>query len=264
MFRPVPRSLLVFGIALALAGPAAVVATTTATAADAGAGLGSQPLGQAKKKGKKKEPLTATVNATLTYTQRGEINGGEQTQKLTVTIKDATATFRDGDTVASGKGPVSVAYEARFYTEDRSWHAGCDTELRESKANWSGKSDFGIFPTNERRTPTGKTQLKNGWGVEIPQVGKNLSKTMTTTGYYNDWESILMENCLTYPVNQPLGGWSPYWVNSWTVNGNLNGGGKGVYLSGVNVDGDTEGSAEGKIEFSRSVSKLGKGSGPLN
>ena len=125
--------------------------------------------------------------------------------------------------------------------------------MRESKASWNGKSDFGIFPTDKRRTPTGKVRLKNGWGVEIPQIGKNLNKTMTTTGYYNDWASILMEECLTYEINQPLGGWTPYWVPTWTANGNLSGGGKGVYLSGVDSSGETEGTAEGKIEFNRSV-----------
>ena len=87
---------------------------------------------------------------------------------------------------------------------------------------------------------------------------------MTTTGYYNDWESILMENCLTYQVDEPLGSWSPYWVTTWTANGNLNGGGKGVYLSGVENYGGFEGSADGKIKFSRSVTDLAKGQGSLN
>lgn len=261
MSRLMLRSLLTIGVAVTLSGPTVVATTTAATAADAG----SSEMAKGKKdKGKKKDPLTATINATLTYSRSGEFNGGEESEKLTVTIKDAEATFREGANYASGKGPVSVTYEARHFTEDRSWHAGCDTELRESKATWSGKSDFGIFPADERRTPTGKIRLKNGWGVEIPQVGKNLSKTMATTGYYNDWESILMENCLTFPISQPLGGWNPYWVNSWVVNGNLNGGGKGVYLSGVDTSGSTTGSGEGKIEFSRSVTNLTKGPGPIN
>ena len=154
MTRLLLRPLLVLGVAAALSCPSAVI-TTAATAADTGAVAGSTALDKAKKKGKKgkkKEPLTATVNATLTYTRRAELNGGEETQKITITINDAEATFRDGSSGASGKGQVSVAYEARFFTDNRSWHAGCDTELRESKSAWSGKSDFGSSrPTNVAR-----------------------------------------------------------------------------------------------------------------
>ncbi len=215
--------------------------------------------GKRKRQGRakaKQEKTTASVGASWTVTRSDELRGGVESEKLTVSVKNGTATFAD-DTARNAKGTadVSITYEATYATDDRSWHLGCDRERRTSTATYNEKDrPIWVYATN-RRTVDGKEQrLANGWAIEIawPSVRR---MGYVTTGFFEDWESIAMQNCLTTPITVPLGHWSPTFVPTLGVTGRLNGGGKGVLLTHAQTSPGQTGQADGRISFSESVEK---------
>lgn len=225
-----------------------------------------KPSKTTKKKAKKKrsrhgrsapkqEKTTGVVNASWSVSRSDELRNGIESETLSVKVKDGKVTFPDktGRT-AQGKADVTILYEAKYSTDDRSWHAGCDHEERTSTATFHETYPIYVYGTN-RRTVGGKEQkLVGGWGVEValPEIRK---MGLVTTGYFQDWETILMQNCLTTPIDQPLGHWGPQFVATLGATGSLNGGGKGVLLTQAQSGGGQTGKADGRISFSESVEK---------
>lgn len=267
------RPVLAVGIATAIVGlplPALASGATTATASGSGATTvvptkAAKPS-STKKKAKKKrsrqgrsapkqEKTTGTVSASWSVTRSGELRNGIESETLTVKVKDGKVTFPDATgRAAQGKADVTILYEAKFSTDDRSWHAGCDREERTSTATFHETHPIYVYAT-DRRTVGGKEQrLAGGWGVEVawPSIRK---MGLVTTGFFQDWETILMQNCLTTPVNAPLGHWGPQFVVTLGVTGRLNGGGKGVLLTQAQSGSEQTGKADGRITFSESVEK---------
>ena len=110
----------------------------------------------------------------------------------------------------------------------------------------------------------GKSQkLPQGWAVGLadPRRSDRRAFQVVTTGFYQEWFSLLQDDCRQYPISQPLGGWNPYFVTSWTATGKLNGGGKGVLLTSANTGFDQTATVSGKIKFSENVEKRGTRSG---
>lgn len=203
----------------------------------------------------KQEKTTGIVNASWSVSRSDELNNGVESETLSVKVKDGKVTFPDqtGD-AAPGKADVTILYEAKYSTDDRSWHLGCDREERTSTATFHETYPIYVYGTN-RRTVSGKEQkLTGGWGVEVawPSIRK---MGLVTTGYFQDWETILMQNCLTTPIDQPLGHWGPQFVATLGATGSLNGGGKGVLLTQAQSGGGQVGKADGRISFSESVEK---------
>jgi hypothetical protein len=190
--------------------------------------------------------VSATWTLRHTYTAEPE-----NWEEITFTIKDGSATFKnDKSRIAWGDGKGTIGYHGHYYTDDRSWHAGCDTELRDSTASWSGKMDFAVFAVNQRREH-GEEQKFNGWAVEVVMPS---GVRPTTTGSYQDWESIAMDNCETFPIDTPMGGWGgPSFPVSRTATGRLTSDGKGVLLTQVASSVDETYTVSGDVKFSKSV-----------
>lgn len=203
---------------------------------------------------KKTEPPVATANATFVFARTAELQGGIETEKLTVVIKNAQAKVKDdvfGIQTARGTARGTVEYAARFYTEDRSWQIGCDTEIRESTASWSGELRFTVDAVAKRYVQGNPSKVPNGWrlGVALPDMAA------TTTGSFLEWDSILEDTCLTVPNNVPLGWWSPGFPGSGLIStGSLNSDGKGVILNSLNTAlPEQTGSVDGRITFAPAV-----------
>ncbi len=236
--------------------PLALITVVVAVAAIApGAALAGGPAPAAhaakKKKKKKKVPLTATVSGTFTIKQ--DIEGGfgndsgPNWQQLTVEIKGAVVPFTGPSRFsAAAKATATFTYRAEASTEDRSYHAGCDSETRETSGTWTGKTDVVIRESTWLQT-NGKSKRYPGWYVtvdppdEIPLVSK---------GSYLDWESILMTNCQTFEANKPLGGWSTGFAKPDGV-GKLAADDRSVPLLSIDTEVGQTGSAQGKLRFNK-------------
>ena len=185
-------------------------------------------------------------------TRSRELKGGIESQKLTVKMSDAEATFaKDSDTGAYGKAKISITYRAHFYTDDASWSVGCDSEVIDSIATFVGKLGFHVYPKGTRRELGREQRLANGWAVELDRTTEQLN--MVTTGKAEYWESLLQERCLSTPITEPIGWWSPYFTYTNEATGKLNGGGKGVILTNVYTEEDQTYEVDGSIKFSKSV-----------
>lgn len=266
-----PQSIVAVGIAAAVAASAAApqaFGSASPSHYDGSAGSTMTPK-KAKKPSKttkkkrsrkgrsapKQEKTTGVVNASWSVTRSDELHNGIESETLSVKVKDGKVTFPDATgRTAQGKADVTILYEAKYTTDDRSWHAGCDREERTSTATFHETHPIYVYAT-DRRTVSGKEQrLAGGWGVEVawPSIRK---MGLVTTGFFQDWETILMQNCLTTPIDQPLGHWGPQFVVTLGATGSLNGGGKGVLLTQAQSGPSQTGRADGRISFSESVEK---------
>lgn len=207
-----------------------------------------------KKKKKKKKPkgITATVNATLTVRETDPLgfgnDNGPSWQELKVTIKNAEIPVRDpGRDSGGAKVPVTVSYNAEASTQDRSWHAGCDSENIKSSGTWTGKLSVAI-KTSKWLDTKGVSKGFQGWTVwtESPE-----DFPWTTTRTWVDWESILMEQCLNFDSKTPLGGWGPGFSRVEGV-GKMTSDNRSVLITGINTDVNETGTASGSIKFSAS------------
>lgn len=201
---------------------------------------------------KKKSPLTATVSATFSIkvapNEFGNDNG-ENWQSLTYEINNAKIPFMKGVTTgASATVNARIKYEAKAHTADRSWHAGCDIEDRHSAGSYNGDVQVSIGETSWLQTD-GKSKKSWGWTV-TPTLPDDV--IVSSGGFYEDWESILMETCVTYGVNTPLGGWSLGFASPDAV-GKMNSERRSVLLNTTNTASGQTGSAKGTIKFSKTM-----------
>lgn len=225
--------------------------------------LAGAPVADAEKK-KKPKPLTAAVNGTFTIRDTDE-NGfgndrGPKWQQVKVIVKNSKLTFgKNNKASAGGAVSATVIYEAFAKTEDRSWHAGCDSEERTAIGVWSGKMEIGIKQTNWRINQ-GKSVKFRGWSLytRLPDAGIDVK----TGGYYQDWESILMETCLTYGLGNDtlLGSWNPGFAQP-VASGRLSDDARSVKLSWVDAEMGQTTTASGSLSFSGPVDR-GGGSTP--
>jgi hypothetical protein len=209
---------------------------------------------QAAKK-KKKEPFTATVSGTFTIKQTDPLGFGNDKgpnwQQITVKLKDAKVPFAKGwRASAAAKATATFEYRAEARTEDRSWHAGCDSEFRETTGTWTGKTSVSVSENATYLQTGGKSKRFGGWKVwvEMPKDGIPL----VSKGSYNDWESILMTNCQTFEVDKPLGWWSTGFAQPHGV-GKLASDRRAVPLLSINTEVDQTGSANGKLRFNQAL-----------
>ncbi|MEI2702965.1 MAG: hypothetical protein V9E83_11260 [Baekduia sp.] len=226
----------------------ATIALLTATASVAGVAV---PAAGAKKKAA--APLTATVNGTFTIKAEVEggfgNDGGPNWQNVSYELKDVKIPFAKGvTTYASAKVKVRMKYEAMAHTDDRSWHAGCDSEDRHSYSSYTGDVTVGVKETNWLQT-NGKSKKYLGWTV-TPSLPDD--PIVVSSGYYQDWESILMETCVNYGVNTPLGGWSVGFAQPDGV-GKLNSERKSVLITAIDTDLGQTGTATGTIKFNKTL-----------
>lgn len=209
-----------------------------------------------KKKKKKKAPLTATVNGTFTVRQDNPLgfgnDAGPNWQQLKVVIKNAKIPFRAPNRQsAAASANVRFEYEAEAHTQDRSWAAGCDREDRQTYGGWSDKTTVTIRETRWLQT-NGKSKKYLGWQVIAapPEAGiYTVSK-----GSYQEWESILMSNCLSIAANEPLGGWSTGFAQPDGL-GRLSSDNRSVPLTAINTGVDQTGTVTGSVRFSESVAR---------
>ena len=214
------------------------------------------PAGQADAKKKKKPvPLTATVNGTFTLAHdRGGFGNddGPDVQNLSVEIKDAKIPFAKGNTQSAGaKVKIRVKHDAHAHTDDRSWHAGCDIEERTAVSSWTGDAVVGLRETNWRQTD-GTSKKYLGWTV-TPTI-PTTDMIVISGGFYQDWESILMDTCVTYGMNTPLGWWSPAFGTPDGM-GKLNDDRTGIILNTLNTDSKQTGTAKGTVKFNKPLPK---------
>ncbi len=256
------RRFLALSCSVILAAPVALVVTPTASGSGATLSQAQNTTLMAKKKGKKKGKTTATVNAEWTVTESGEVQGGTETQEITISVTDGKVKFADDNaTRATGQADVKITYRGHFYTENRSWAIGCETEERTTTATYVDRTWIDVVATDSW-TKDGKSEkIANGWAVSVDRPVEELMRSMVTTGFYLEWESNLQAECNTVPISDPLGWWAPSFVTSYAVVGKLNGGGKGVMLIRPFTNRDQTATATGKIEFSESVEKRGTKSG---
>jgi hypothetical protein len=229
---------------IALAAAITAVAPGVALAAPAGAA-------HAAKK-KKPAPLTATVSGTFAIRQ--DIEGGfgndngPNWQKLTVEIKKAQIPFTGSYGLsAAAKATVTFTYHAEASTSDRSWHAGCDSETRQTDGTWTGKTMVSVKESTWLQT-SGKSKRYAGWQVkaQLPDAGIKL----TSKGSYQDWESILMTNCQTFDASAPLGMWGTGFAEPDGV-GRLAADNRSVPLLSIDTDTGQTGSASGRLHFNK-------------
>jgi hypothetical protein len=233
-----PRVRQVFRAGVLLSCAAALVVAAPATA-------------DAKKKKKKPAPLTATVSGAFTIKQ--DIEGGfgndqgPNWQQLSVEVKKAVIPFTvKGVMNAAAKASVTFTYQAEASTQDRSWHAGCDAEQRKTSGTWTGKAYVGVKETAWLQT-NGKSKKYPGWTVSVEPPDE---LPVTTTGSYNDWESILMEVCQQFEVKDMLGGWSTGFARPDGV-GKLAADNRSVRLLSINTDLGQTGKADGTVKFNK-------------
>ena len=203
-----------------------------------------------KKKKKKAVPLTATVSGTFTIRQDIEggfgNDGGPNWQQLKVELKSTEVPFTRGILSAGAKATATFTYHAEAHTEDRSYHAGCDSESVESKGTWTGKTTVGVRESTYLQT-NGKSKRYAGWVVSVDPPD---DFPLTSTGSYLDWDSILMEKCLTIDTSKPLGAWSTGFAQPDGV-GKLADDNRSVPLLSVDTDVNQTGTANGKLKFNR-------------
>jgi hypothetical protein len=97
---------------------------------------------------------------------------------------------------------------------------------------------------------TSKSYL--GWQViaTAPEAGiYTVSK-----GSYQEWESILMTNCLSVEANQPLGSWGTGFAQPDGL-GKLSSDDRSVPLTAINTEVDQTGTVTGSVKFSESVAR---------
>jgi hypothetical protein len=204
-----------------------------------------------KKKKKKPAPLTATVNGTFTIKQNvpggfGNDNGPNW-QQLTVELKDVVLPFTGAyGLIADTKATATFTYHAEASTADRSWHAGCDSESRESKGTWTGKTTVSLRETNWL-VADGKSKRFAGWKVTVKPPD---DFPVTSTGSYSDWDSILMEKCVITDTSTPLGGWNPSFAQPDGL-GKLADDNRSVPLLAIDTEVDQTGTASGRLKFNR-------------
>lgn len=254
------RPIVVLGLATTVvAVPGAAIGSTTHAAgghaADIAEAVAAKKKRQPRKGRAKPDKTTAGVTGSWTITRSDELNNGVESEQVTVTIKDGKATFPDQTgRVATGKADVAIAYEGRFSTDDRSWHAGCDHEERTSTATFHDTLPIVVFATSRRSVGGKEQRLANGWAVEVawPSIRK---MGLVTTGYFEDWESIAMEKCERTPISAPLGHWNVQFATTLTASGSLNGGGAGVLLTRAETSSGQTEKTDGRITFSKSVER---------
>lgn len=219
--------------------------------AAAHADLAGQPVAQAAKKKKKKVPLTATVSGTFTIKQ--EIEGGfgndsgPNFQQITVKLSETKVPFKAGYGLsAAAKGTATFTYHAEARTEDRSYHAGCDSETRQTNGTWTGKTDVVVKESSWLQT-NGKSKKYAGWVVAVEPPDEI---PLTSNGLYTDWDSILMTDCLKFEVNEPLGSWSSGFARPDGV-GKLADDKRSVPLLSIDTAFGQTGSAKGKLRFNK-------------
>lgn len=239
---------------------AAITVATAALAAcmpsTASADRSTPAARAAAKKKKKKAPLTATVNGTFTVRQNNPLgfgnDNGPNWQQLKVVIKDAKIPFRAPNRQsAAASVSARFEYEAEAHTQDRSYALGCDSEDRQTYGGWSDKTTVTIRETRWLQT-NGTSKKYLGWQVIAtpPEAGiYTVSK-----GSYQEWESILMTNCLSVEANKPLGSWGTGFAQPDGL-GKLSSDNRSVPLTAINTEVDQTGTVTGSVKFSESVAR---------
>jgi hypothetical protein len=216
----------------------------------------STPAAHAAAAKKKKVPLTATVNGTFVVREDNPAgfgyDEGPNWQQLTVVIKDAKIPFRAPNR-QSAAATVNVRFEytAEAHTQDRSYAAGCDSEDRETYGGWSDKTTVTVRETHWLQK-NGKSKKYLGWQV-IATPPENGIYTVSK-GSYQEWDSILMEDCNTVEANKPLGSWSTGFATPDGL-GKLSSDNRSVPLTAINTEIDQKGTVTGSVKFNKSVAR---------
>ncbi len=205
----------------------------------------------AKKKKKKPKPLTATVSGTFTIRQDLEggfgNDNGPNWQRLKIELKSTEVPFTGPSRFSAfAKGKATFTYHAEASTSDRSWHAGCDSESRTTDGTWTGKADVVIRESTWLQTK-GKSKRYPGWQVTVQPPDEI---PLTSKGFYQDWESILMTTCQNFAANTPLGGWSTGFAKPDGV-GRLADDNRSAPLLSINTEAGQTGSAAGRLKFNK-------------
>jgi len=220
--------------------------------------IAASPSADAAKKKKKKKPapITATINGTFTVRNTDPLgfgnDNGPRWQQLKVILKNAKLTFGKGNKAsAAGTVNAQIDYDAFAKTDDRSWHAGCDSEERSAFGTYLGKIDVGIKQTNWRINQ-GKSVKFRGWTVT--PLAPNDGIDVKASGYWQDWDSILMDQCNRYGTIDLLGGWNPGFAQP-NASGKLSKDAKSVALSWTDTEVEQSSSTTGSIKFSAPVDR---------
>ena len=256
--RPFASAVLVAATASAVA-CTPVGAAATAPPSQSSAVAAEVAPKKTRKKGRKapaKKPkvLTATVKTSFSITRTDEEGfGGDKGplwQKLSAEVKDAKIPFRgDWRESAAAEATVTWTYEALASTSDRSWQVGCDSEIRESKATWTGKLFVGLRKQTWRQT-AGKSKRQPSWEVVVPQPEEGLP--VTSTGSIQAWDSLLMQDCIVTPTSEQLGLFSTSFASP-TAMGSLNDDRSSVLLVHTDtLEGETA-TTSGTIRFSEKI-----------
>lgn len=242
-----------------LSGPLAAVAVAAAGLAaflpSAASADPSSPAAHAAKK-KKKAPLTATVNGTFTVRQDDPLgfgnDNGPNWQQLKVVIKDAKIPFRAPNREsAAAKVNARFEYEAEAHTQDRSYALGCDSEDRQTYGGWDDKTTVTVRQTRWlQKNGTSKKYL--GWQVVATPPPDGIYTV--SKGSYQEWESILMTNCLSVEYNKSLGSWSSGFANP-DGQGKLSSDNRSLPLTAINTDVNQTGTVTGTVKFNESVAR---------
>jgi hypothetical protein len=234
-------------LALALVAAAAI-------APGAAVAAGPAPAAHTAKKKKKKKkapaPLTATVSGTFSIRQ--DIEGGfgndngPNWQQLKVELKSVDVPFRDGEKFGSAKATATFTYHAEASTSDRSYHAGCDSETRQTDGTWTGKTTVGVREVKWLQV-NGKSKAFGGWQVRVSAPD---DFPLTSKGSYTDWDSILMSECQTFDASKPLGGWTTGFAQPDGL-GKLADDNRSVPLLSINTELGQTGTASGKLKFNK-------------
>jgi hypothetical protein len=250
-----PAVAAVLAVALALPAVSGAAPSPTAGAAAKAKAKAKKKKGRKGRKPapKKAEPKTATINAEFSVRRDDPLgfgnDGGPSWQQIKVTVKDAKLTFRsDNPKSAGGQAKATFEYRAEAHTTDRSWAAGCDSEDRVTTGRWSGKTGVTVRPSSWLQT---KGKSKKFLGYEV-LVGLPDDFPLSTTGSYLAWETILMQNCQTNPIDAPLGSWGVGFTDP-TPKGLLNSDGRSVSLGSIDTGEDDTGTASGSVAFSASM-----------
>lgn len=209
-------------------------------------------VAHAAKKGKK--PLIATINGTFKIRADNPAGFGNDEgpnwQQLTVVIKDLEIPFSPKNLdSASSEESVKFAYEAVAHTDDWSYALGCDQAERKMSGTWTGITRVTVRETHWRET-NGKQKKFLGWQVVAAAPKRGIETE--STGFHQEWESILMSNCLTIPENEPLGTWSTGFAVPDGL-GKLSSDNRSVPLTAINTGFGQTGTAKGSIKFNKQI-----------
>lgn len=263
--RLVPaRRVLLAGLIACVLVPASTLPAASAVPAPLAGTSAAVPVPPARPaaptKQKKNEANVAHASGTVTIRRTyDEVAPAEKWEEYRISFKNVNAkqegTSVRKDWYSDRSVKMSISYTARYYTDDRSWHAGCDIETYDTTGTWSGTVSAFLSPGRSITASGKKVKLVRGWTLALstPDI-----ITTTTSGYYEDWESILMENCITTPITEPGGVWFGPTVlttmaGSLQVAGNLTSNGKQILLTQVLTDTDETFTVDGRIEFDRSA-----------